>query len=367
MTSSITSDSPLARPMNEIGQQFQIENFELVRALDCAVEIFGDWEWNPPGKRDYLAVPNRGGHAVLDVQRDVILPLVLAGRHFGWSFPAGLQQKLRNPTQTVDTLFELLCLGLLNQRHLVSYEPQLESRKVPDLRVELDGGPQVYVECKSHHMRDAVYWSKFQSVSSRLCEAIFDLQVVQDAFAAGLRTEVHADGRPSECHIREFRQKTAATSVSQLCAGVEIVPGTTVRSVPRKQRPRPDFGMYAGQAIVGFEAPMALTVENMPVVVYAWPRLLRECRTSQKNLIGEARRKLRGLPPSSVGLICIQTTLMKHFLNDVHALIDGEQFKLIPIIWVNPSIQPGSESRVVFRPEADALIKRLFRPNSGDD
>lgn len=353
--------------MSQIENKVRIETAELDRALVCAVELFRDWEWSPPGGRAYLAVPSRDGHTTLDVQRDVILPLALAGRHFKWSFPAGLEQKLRNHTQTIDTLFELVCLGLFSRRHSVTYEPQLESGKVPDLRVELDGGPQVYVECKSHHMMEAVYWDRFQRVSSRLCEAVYDLPVVKDAYAEGLRTEFHSDGRPSDFDIGTVREKVIAISRSELRAGVEILPNTTIKLVPRRQPPPTDYGMYAGLTTIGADTWTALTLENTAVVAYAWPRLLRECRSSQRKLLGEARRKLRGILQPSFGLICIQTTLTKHFFEDIHALIDGDQFRSIPIIWVNPSVYPGRESRIIFRPEADALVERLFGLNASDD
>ena len=56
-------------------------------------------------------------------------------------------------------------------------------------------------------------------------------------------------------------------------------------------------------------------------------------------------------------MICIQTPASKPFLKDIHRLIKGEQFGRVPIVWLNPSLLPGRDSRMVYRDGAEDLIK----------
>ena len=80
----------------------------------------------------------------------------------------------------------------------------------------------------------------------------------------------------------------------------------------------------------------------------------------QRKLLGKARLKLREIPAGTVGMICIQTVSASAFLSDIHDLIDQAQFSRIPIVWLNPSLRPGTNSKIVFRDEARELVDRLF-------
>jgi hypothetical protein len=117
--------------------------------------------------------------------------------------------------------------------------------------------------------------------------------------------------------------------------------------------------MHSGLMRVGTERTKA-SLENTHIVAYSWPGLDKQRRSAQRALLKEARLKLRGIPASSFGMICIETVSAKDFLPDIHELIDQEQFRHIPIVWLNPSVRPGSNSRIVFRDEARQLVDRLF-------
>ena len=81
----------------------------------------------------------------------------------------------------------------------------------------------------------------------------------------------------------------------------------------------------------------------------------------QRALLKDARVQLRNIPQGSIGMICIQTVSAKRFLPDIYKLIDQDPFRRIPIIWINPSLVPGTESKIVFRDGAVDLVERLLR------
>jgi hypothetical protein len=86
----------------------------------------------------------------------------------------------------------------------------------------------------------------------------------------------------------------------------------------------------------------------------------RQRRKLQRALLKDARLQLRNIPAGSFGMICIQTVSAKRFLVDIHELIDQDQFSRIPIVWVNPSLVPGTTSRIVFRDGAGDLMDKLL-------
>jgi hypothetical protein len=118
--------------------------------------------------------------------------------------------------------------------------------------------------------------------------------------------------------------------------------------------------MSNGLMNVGTERTEA-SLANTHIVAYSWPALDKQRRSAQRALLREARLKLRGIPAGSFGMICIETVSARRFLPDIHMLIDQEQFRRIPVVWLNPSVRPGSGSRIVFRDEARQLVDGLFR------
>lgn len=323
------------------------------------MSIFADWEWMPPGGHQYLSFRLGNGSRTFDVIRDVVPSLAFACHHFGTPLPDGVIKKLKNRTQTEDTLFELLCLGMLSTRSKVTYEPSIASRKVPDLLIQPLDGPPVYVECKSHHMIESKYWRAFQTVSSQLCNELGDHPLVRTAWAKSMRTEVYLKGRPSEVEIRSAKQALTFVPLEALQESHEVSQNIAVKAVPRTESGPRSVSMHSGLITVGTEATQ-IGATNMHVVVYCWPRLDQQRRGVQRALLGEARLKLREIPAGSLGMICIQTVSANAFLPDVHELIDQKQFDRIPIIWINPALGAGANSRVIFRDEARRLVGQLI-------
>jgi hypothetical protein len=336
--------------------EIQIGQDLLDRAYDKAVSIFSDSELTPPGIPSYLSIELNGGKLVLDIKRDVVPPIAFALRYFGDKFPELLVQKLRNKPQTTDTLFELLCLGLFANNHEVVYEPKLADGKVPDLMVELDGGPSVYVECKSHRLVDAPYLQAFMAISSQVCDAFTNQPITKDGQQAGLRLEVYLKARPSSGEIEEFRKAIPALRPESVQAESFVTPNIAVMSVAQSQPPRSGASLRNGRQVIGTEPTKA----DCYVLTYSWPGLDKQRRKLQRALLKDARVQLQGIPAGSLGMICIQTVSAKRFLPDLHKLIDQDQFSRMPIVWLNPSLARGTESKIVFRNEAGHLVDRLL-------
>lgn len=295
---------------------------------------------------------------MLDIKRDVVPPIAFALRYFGDTLPTQLIQKLRNRPQTQDTLFELLCLGFFAERNKVVYEPKLADGKVPDLLVELDGGPPLYVECKSHRFVEAPYWEAFMAVSSQLCEAFTAQPITKAGEEERLRLELNLKARPSSKEIEAVRKAIPMLALEQVRVEHPLSPKVSVMAVPRSQALRSGFSLTSGWQMIGTE-PTRITQEDNYVLAYSWPRLDRKRRKLQRALLRDARLQLRNIPIGSFGMICIQTVSAKRFLPDVHELIDQDQFSRIPLVWLNPSLVPGTESKIVFRDGAGDLMDKL--------
>src|SRR6266404_7277008 len=185
----------------------QIDQAAWECAYQEALSIFADCDIRPPGVNSHVSIKICGDHNVgLDIRRDIVPPLAFAQRYFGGTLPDVVIKKLRNWTQTQDTLFELLCLGVFSQRHKVTYEPKIISGKVLDLLVEPTNAPPVYVECKSQHFSEAKYFHSFQEVSARISSLFDGLPVTTAAMTEGLRIEVSLNTRPSDREIEGLRR-----------------------------------------------------------------------------------------------------------------------------------------------------------------
>jgi len=340
--------------------EVQVSQDLLERAYEKAISIFSDWDLTPPGVHSHLGIDLNCHKLVLDIKHEVVPPLAFALKYFGDGFPRSLIQKLRNKPQTTDTLFELVCLGFFAEHHKVIYEPKLPDGKVPDLRVELDGGPFIYVECKSHRYADAPYVEAFMDVSSQIiCDAFTGQPITTAAEQEHSRMEVYLKARPSSREIEQFRKAIPALTMDRVRVECPVTPNIAVMAVPQAQPLRSGASLWNGWQIVGTE-PTRIALPDSRVLAYSWPGLDVQRRKLQRALLRDARIQLRNIPAGSLGMICIQTVSAKRFLPDVHALIDQDQFSQVPIIWLKSSRVLGTESKIVFRDGVGHLVERLF-------
>lgn len=351
---------PTADSQISLNRRFDIHVSQdlLDRAYEKAISIFSDWSLTPPGVHSHLSIERNRCKFVLDIKRDVVPPIAFALRYFGDSFPTALVQKLRNKPQTSDTLFELLCLGFFAERNKVVYEPKLADGKVPDLLIELETGPSVYIECKSHSFLDTQYYEAFITVSSQVCNIFSNQPLTKAGVLEHLRMEVYLNSRPSSREIDLLRTAIPTITLDRVQAECRVTPNISIRAVPQAQPLRGGASLWSGRQIIGVE-PSRVALKDSYVLAYSWPGLDRQRRQVQRALMKDARIQLRNIPAGSFGMICIQTVSAQRFLPDIHSLIDGDQFSRIPVVWVNPSLVAGTESRIVFRDGARHIVDSL--------
>ena len=330
---------------------------EINQALASAVDIFFDFEQTfAPG---FCAVKLRsaGGQRPADFALELIPALVYAHRFFGDSLPEGLNEKLRNQPQTHDTLLELWCLGAFEPHHKVQYEPRLADGKVPDLMLSLPGGQAVYVECKSQNFMDSKHQRLFHKATGRIYQILSrqSSAFIEKAWAKGLRSEVRLSQSPSHADLKELEQTLdehePRAGIPPIAFGRSITLSLVLRDQPFDERQPPPSAVI----LVG-TGPSIMHHRNAHAAVYPWPRLDNIRRKSQRRLLGDARRKLRSIPATAYGLICIQTVSSKGFTPDIHLLLRQKEFERIPIVWLNPV----GVGRVIWRDDALLLRDQVF-------
>jgi hypothetical protein len=330
---------------------------EINQALASAVDIFSDFEQTfVPG---FCAVVLRsgGGQRPTNFALELIPGLVYAHRFFGASLPKGLKHKLRNQSQTHDTLLELWCLGAFEPHHKVQYEPALTDGKVPDLMLSLPAGPDVYVESKCQSLMDSTHQRLFLKATGRIHQILSreSSPFVEKAWAEGLRSEVRLSQSPSEVDLRKLQQTLdghkPSAGMLPIAFGKTITLSIVSRDEPFDERQPPPSAV----TLVGPE-PSIMHHRNAHAAVYPWPGLDKIRRKSQRRLLADARRKLRSIPATAYGLICIQTVSSKRFIPDIHRLLRQKEFERIPIVWLNP-IGLG---RVIWRNDAVLLRDEVF-------
>ncbi len=340
--------------------EVQVSEELLDRAYEKAVSIFSDWEFTSAGGNSYLNTEINHIKHVIDITRDVVPPIAFALRHFGDSFPKSLVQKLRNKPQMRDTLFELLCLGFFANNHKVIYEPKLIDGKVPDLLVVLNEGMEIYVECKSHRFADAPYFDTFMAVSSMVCEAFTNQPIIKAVEQTDLRLELYLKSKPGCSEIEEFKNAISTLTIDLVRAECSVTANIAVKAVPRHEPLRSGTSLRSGRQVIGVE-PTRVSLKDSYLLTYSWPGLDTKRRRLQRAMLSDARVQLRNIPANSIGMICIQTVSVREFLPDVHELIDRDQFSQIPVVWLNPSLVPGTESKIIFRDGARQVVEKLVR------
>jgi len=332
-------------------------NEELDQALASAAEIFSDFEQKFAPSFCNVLLQSGALQRPTSFAQELIPGLLCAHRFFGDSLPNGLKGKLKNQEQTHDTLLELMVLGVFQPCHKVQYEPTLADGKVPDLMLSLSTGLRVYIECKSQRLMGSKHDRLFHKTTDRI-RRILDLQssaFVRNAWAEGLRSEVRLSQTPSDADLREFEQTLNTHTPSAGLPPIAFGRTVTLSVVPRDQaldERQPPPSMVTRVATT----PSILHHKNAHAVVYPWPGLDIIRRRSQRRLLGSARRKLRAIPATAYGLICIQTVSSKRFVPDIHRLLPQREFERIPVVWLNPI----SNGRVICRDDALPLRDQIF-------
>ncbi len=325
--------------------------------LKSSFEIFSDCEMVLTGGFSHLVIRRRKLRSVIHISRELAPALTFAHYHFGDHLPQDLISKLQNKPQTLDTLFELSCLGILQLCHAVSYEPTLASGKVPDLMISSPEVGDVYVECKSGRMIGTEHQRIFGKFTSLCLDAMEDSNVQRLAWEQGLRTEIRLSATPSPCELGYLREFVASATVEHLLRGRSIGNSINVVAVPKHQSYLAGPSTKIARIKVG-TASTRIAHENAHIVAYSWPGIDQKRRRSQRSLLARARRKLASIPGRSFGMICLQTFCIKPFTQDVHQAVIRPEFERTPIVWLNPQ----HESNVTSRDDALQIRDAIFAP-----
>ena len=133
-------------------------------------------------RRHILSIEQSQKHSLgIDIPYEVLPSLIYAHRYFGESLPKDLTQKLLNPPQSADTLFELNCLGYFQKKYQVVYEPKLTSGKSPDFQIILPDALQIYVECKNQKTIYSKFNRKFDEICNKLSQELSNSSFVIEA------------------------------------------------------------------------------------------------------------------------------------------------------------------------------------------
>jgi hypothetical protein len=293
----------------------------------------------------------------MSVLDDLLPGLIFAHRYFGKELPATLIQKIINKRQLTDTIFELRCMGMFLDKHKISYEPRLDSGKVPEFKISLDGAVDTYVECKSQNQWDSEHLKKYNRVVNKIMNKLNESVFIKNSWGNGYRTEVYPTRYIHDSEIDELIQKLDGFSFSDLVdLGKNITKNILIICVPREQEPKFDKGLRVSSVTVG-TTPTKVSHENAHLIINAWEGVNIQARRSKRKLLGEARKKLKGIPKGALGLICIQAYGAMKFLPDIQKLMLQKEYVSIPIVWLNPF----NENQVICRNEFLELRNNLFK------
>jgi hypothetical protein len=301
-----------------------------------------------------LTISNGVMKMPIDILDEVLPALAFALEYFG-EIPEHLLKKLRNRSQTADTIFELYCMAVITQAHKIDYEPRLIRGKVPDFKIKLP--PDVYVECKAQRLMEAQAQQRFQKLGSDVLAKVEQTEVVQSAWLNNFRTEIRFRRTPNSKEIEGLPKILSEKSLQELSQGIVVGSSFDITAVPRSQRLSASH-LYMANLRVSTE-PITVAPENAHVLAYSWPTIDKQIARTQRKLLADARVQLRGIPEGACGMICLQTLLTHQLRLDLHHLIDQPQFEHVPIIWVNPNMK---NSRVIFRDDGTELMHRIFDP-----
>lgn len=336
---------------------FSSQPKEFIRTAISSLERYFTSQYEFIDKQVFITISRNNKHSyAMNVLDDLLPALVFAHRYFGKNLPSSLLHKLLNKSQTEDTIFELKCMGIFLDKHKISYEPVLKSGKVPEFKISSIGFPDVYVECKSQNQQDSEYLRKFKAVSSELMNRLDGSTFRKNAWKNGYRTEVFPSRYVNDEEIKELMcNMEQLTFLEVIDQGKFVTKNILLICVPRKQKPGNRVGNRVSSITVG-DKPTKRSYENTHLMVNAWESVNIQSRRSQRALLGKARKKLRDMPPHTLGIICIQTYGATRFLPDIEKLLSQREYILTPIVWLNPF----HESKIVCRKEFLNLRDHLF-------
>jgi len=213
------------------------------------------------------------------------------------------------------------------------------------------------VECKTAGDERSEHRRKFNSVSKSLMKSFKNTLFKKEAWKKGFRTEVCPAKHIEKNELEEFdvslNQRSYGEFVNEkLC----ITNNIALHCVPRNNAPTRSKGLRTGEITIT-DRPTQAHYRNMYVMIHEWPSISIQARRQYRSLLAKARKKLRHIPRSSIGMICLQTYRAEAFLPDLEKLVSQDDFKQIPLVWLNPF----NEGKIICRTEHITTRNKLFK------
>lgn len=351
-----------------IGARFQNTPANLLEsAVHSSFELFDKIAPTVFAGKDYYLVLQQGKLSTpISFVWELLPSLINAHRFFGEQLPNGLKTKLRNTIEIRSTLFELECLGFLDDRYEVAYEPMLSDGKRPDFLVQMNTETTIYVECKAQSIAQST--TKYESSMNRafglIKKAIDDakVEVLEKDFLGHYRMEVAPRQSPALRDLKSLsawcdqlrREDLSTSSFRSKSLDVDFVgnnePPRSDRLNPKCIRQIPTSGVNISLGNIADSALLA---------VYPWPKLQKSVLKTQKVLISEARRQLRARPSGSLGLISLKVINSRVLRKAVHNLIEGREFEgIVGILFFR-----GNEVTIVHRDDQAEVARKIMYPH----
>jgi hypothetical protein len=214
-----------------------------------------------------------------------------------------LNGKLRNPSQLLDTVFELNCMCALGRRLPIKYEPRLSNGRLADFGVIAPPVLPLYVECKNPNRVQNLAREKVDRHNKQLAHAVADTDLKRHAWQQGLRIEFVPARHLNQREMEALRKAIIGAAPNVIGAKLwQPIPGLEMHFVPRSSGHVTKSSMQTCQVVVS-DTPINLTLENATLAFHAWPGIERALLRTISALLADARRQLSGVRAPAMGLI----------------------------------------------------------------
>ncbi|HTB79294.1 MAG TPA: hypothetical protein VK717_00250 [Opitutaceae bacterium] len=240
---------------------------------------------------------------VLDYETSLRPVLEFIQQYFTSQIRDEIVKKLRNPSQLLDTVFELNCMCVLGRRLPIKYEPRLSNGRLADFGVIVPPILPLYIECKNPNRVQNLAREKVDRHNKQLAHAVSDTDLKHHAWQQGLRIEFVPARHLNQREMKALREAIICAAPNMIDAKLwQPIPGLAIHFVPRSSGYVTKSWMQTCQVVVS-DTPINVTMENAALAFHAWPSLERTLLRTITELLADARRQLSGIRAPAMGLI----------------------------------------------------------------
>jgi hypothetical protein len=275
-------------------------------------------------------------------------PLDFLHSHFDQTVRAKVIEKLRNPPQLYDTLFELNCMRSVACAFPIFYEPRLKNGKSADFGVYLPSVGPVYFECKNPERFRTEAFSKFGNQNKLLAEQLAGTGIVEATWDNSQRIELVPRKRLNDHDLKKFNSAALEAGPTVFKRSFwQPISDLDVHFVPRAQGYAVSNGPPAMQVKVR-DQPVSLALENADIVFHPWLSLGGAIERTTNNLLAEARRQLV-MPKGGIGVIWLNVRSSETLSTKLNELLANPEYDRILAVFV--------QGMVYHRTDREDLVK----------